>query len=681
MAPDLTKVKKRDGTKTDFDQSRITKAIFAAAKEVGGKDKEKAKELSNKITQILDQLYSDRNPPTVEDIQNLVEKVLIEEGHAQTAKAYVLYRKQHEDIREVSQMIDRPALVEDYLNREDWRVRENANMSYSLQGLNNYITEQVVKGYWLKSIYPKSIRKAHEEAQFHIHDLGVLGPYCVGWDMKDLLNVGFKGVRGKIESKPAKHFRTALGQLVNFLYTLQGEAAGAQAVSNFDTLLAPFIAHDGLSREEAKQAMQEFLYNINVPTRVGFQAPFTNVTMDLEVPSYMQNEQVIIGGEAKGETFGDYQEETYLVNEIFSEIMMEGDAKGRPFTFPIPTYNITEDFKWDDERLDPLWEMTAKYGTPYFANFINSDMQPDDARSMCCRLRLDKRELKKRGGGLFGSNPLTGSIGVVTINLPRIGYETNDEDKFIETLNKRMDVAKKSLGIKRKVLEKFTEKGLFPYSKFYLREIKEGFDEYWKNHFSTIGINGMNDALLNFMDQSIASEEGRKFALKVMDHMRKKLADYQEETGNIFNLEATPAEGTSYRLARLDKKKYPDIKIYNQKKYGGDEPYYTNSTQLPVGYTNDIFRALDLQDKLQSQYTGGTVLHGFIGEKMPSKESTKKLVKRIAENYELPYFTITPTFSICPKHGYIPGEHEYCPKCDAEIGYTGRDIKEAKQND
>ncbi|PNX45623.1 MAG: ribonucleoside triphosphate reductase, partial [Thermoplasmata archaeon M11B2D] len=608
----------------------------------------------------------------------VVEKTLIEEGHARTAKAYILYRKQHQDIREIGGLLKDIDVVDGYLSMMDWKVSENSNMSYSLQGLNVYTTENIISHYWLNKIYPPEIGEAHSKGYFHIHDLGTLGAYCVGWDLKDLMLLGFKGVAGKIESKPAKHFSTALMQMVNFLYTLQGEAAGAQALSNFDTLLAPFVQHDNLQYPQVKQEMQKFLFNMNVPTRVGFQSPFTNITMDLTVPGYMAEEPAIIGGDLTNDNYSDFVDEMDMINQSFAEIMYEGDAKGRPFTFPIPTYNITKDFNWDNEVIEPLWDMTAKYGIPYFSNFINSDMKPDDARSMCCRLRLDNRELRKRGGGLFGANPKTGSIGVVTLNMPRIGYMAKDDTRFFEELDRLMVLARQSLETKREVIENLTLSGLHPYSRFYLADVKKTFGEYWKNHFSTIGLIGMNDALLNFMNKSIADKEGKEFAEKVLDYMRKRIADFQEETGNIFNLEATPGEGTSYRLARIDKAEYPDIKVYNQEVYAHSgaevEPYYTNSTQLPVGYTSDIFEALDLQDALQSKYTGGTVLHIFLGEQEPSAGSTKKLIRRIAERYTLPYYTITPTFSVCPDHGYIAGEHRQCPVCKAEQKVTDCEV-------
>ncbi|MEM4065196.1 MAG: ribonucleoside triphosphate reductase, partial [Candidatus Micrarchaeaceae archaeon] len=497
------------------------------------------------------------------------------------------------------------------------------------------------------------------------------GPYCVGWDLGDLLRKGFGGVPDKIESKPPKHFRTALLQIVNFFYTLQGESAGAQAFSNFDTYLAPFVRYDNLPYKEVKQAMQEFIFNMNVPTRVGFQTPFTNLTMDLQVPSYMKGDHVIIGGEEKAETYGDFQEEVYMINRAFAEIMTEGDASGRVFTFPIPTYNITKDFDWDNIAYKEIWEMTAKYGIPYFANFVNSDMKPEDARSMCCRLRLDTRELKKRGGGLFGANPLTGSIGVITINLPRIGYTSKTENEFFEKLESLMEIAKDALETKRKFIENATELGLYPYSKYYLSSIKAGFGGYWKNHFSTIGLIGMNEAALNFLKKDIGTKEGREFAIRVLDFMRSKLEDFQIETGNIYNLEATPAESTSYDLAKKDKKLYKNIIVANEKNIKNAEPYYTNSSLLPVNYSNDIINVLDLQDDLQVKYTGGTVIHVFLGEYAPSALAVRSLVRKIAENYRLPYYTITPTFSICPVHGYIFGNHEYCPKCDEAAKRAG----------
>ncbi|MCX6662115.1 MAG: ribonucleoside triphosphate reductase [Euryarchaeota archaeon] len=666
----IRKIKKRDGKIVDFNPVKITEAIWKAAQAVGGKDYKRAAQLTDKVLDILEKELKRSGIPSVEQVQDAVEKVLIEDGHTKTAKAYILYRKQHQDMREIGGLLKDIDVVDDYLSMMDWKVNENSNMSYSLQGLNVYATESIISHYWLNKIYPPEIGEAHTRGDYHIHDLGTLGAYCVGWDLQDLLLLGFKGVSGKIESKPAKHFSTALMQIVNYLYTLQGEAAGAQALSNFDSLLAPFIAKDQISYESVKQEMQKFLFNMNVPTRVGFQSPFTNITMDLTVPSYLNDEPAIIGGNPTDNNYSEYTEEMDMVNHAFAEIMHDGDAKGRPFTFPIPTYNITKDFNWNNDGLAPLWDMTAKYGIPYFSNFINSDMKPEDARSMCCRLRLDNRELQKRGGGLFGANPKTGSIGVVTLNMPRIGYLAKDDTDFFERLDKLMMLARQSLEIKRDLIENLTASGLHPYSRFYLSDVQKTFGEYWKNHFSTIGLIGMNDALLNFMNKSIADPEGKAFAEKVLDYMRTRILEFQNETDNIFNLEATPGEGTSYRLARLDKKHYPDIRTYNQEIYtknrGRDvQPYYTNSTQLPVGFTTDVFEALDLQDSLQTKYTGGTVLHIFLGEEEPSPTATKNLVRKVAENYALPYYTITPTFSVCPDHGYIAGEHQLCPTCQA----------------
>jgi len=657
---------KRNGRSVPFNEVKVTTAIWKAMQEVGEGDERLAKRLSERVVLTLDQRYP-KERPTVEEIQDIVEETLISAGLARVAKAYILYRKQREDLREMKGLLREMALVEDYLNDRDWRVRENSNMAFSLQGLNTHITDQIISRYWLNKIYPVQIRRAHVHGDFHIHDLGTLGAYCVGWDLRELLLRGFTGVRGKVASRPAKHFRVALLQIVNFMYTLQGESAGAQAFSNLDTYLAPFIRADHLSYEEVRQNLQEFVYNMNVPTRVGFQTPFTNVTLDLEVPRYMKGEPVIIGGVLKDSKYGDYQPEMDLFNRAFAEVMLEGDAAGRPFTFPIPTYNITEDFSWDNPVLQPIWEMTARYGIPYFSNFIGSDMRPEDARSMCCRLRIDNRELRARGGGLFGANPLTGSIGVITINLPRLGYLAKDEEDFFGRLSPLMDLAKEALIIKRKTLESLTEGGLYPYSRYYLDRIKEAEGAYWRNHFSTIGVIGMNEAILNLYGRSIADPAGRDFAARVLDFMRDRLADFQEETGDIFNLEATPAEGASYRLAKKDLEMYPDIRIYNIEVYGGNTPYYTNSTHLPVGFTEDLFEALALQDPLQTRYTGGTVFHGFLGERSPTPEAAKRLVRKIAENFHLPYYTLTPTFSICPKHGYLAGEHEYCPKCDEEL--------------
>jgi len=657
-------VRKRDGRLEPFDQERITNAIWKAAKAVGGRDREQAMKISNSVLAELYRRFGEDGVPTVEEIQDIVEKMLIENGNARTAKAYILYRKQHQDQRELAALLSDADLVDQYLEIEDWRVKENSNMSYSLQGLNNYLSSTVVAKYWISRIYPPSIADAHFSGDMHIHDLGVLGAYCVGWDLKDLLISGFGGVSGKVESKPARHFRTALGQIVNFFYTLQGEAAGAQAFSTFDTYLAPFIHYDGLTQKDVEQALQEFFFNMNVPTRVGFQTPFTNITLDMTVPNFMKDEPVVVGGKVMDKTYGDMQAEMEMFNRAFADVMSQGDSKGRVFTFPIPTYCVTKDFDWDSPLAEKIFEVTAKYGVPYFSNFINSDMKPEDVRSMCCRLRIDNRELAKRGGGFFGANPLTGSIGVVTLNLPRIGYLSKDENEFFERLESMMEIARDSLEVKRKVLDTFTESGLYPYSKHYLRGVKAQHGKYWRNHFSTIGIVGLNEAILNLFGVNIGSLEGMDFAIRVLSFMRNKLIDFQKETESMFNLEATPAEGTSYRLARIDKKKHPDIIVANEKNVAaGAAPFYTNSSQLPVDYEVDLFEALEHQDKLQTLYTGGTVFHIFLGERLHSWKAAAELIRKVSWGSRLPYFTLTPTFSICPTHGYMVGEHKQCPTC------------------
>ncbi|HOP47631.1 MAG TPA: ribonucleoside triphosphate reductase [Desulfobacteraceae bacterium] len=659
----LEEIKKRDGRIVEFDSSKIVSAISEAGKATGEFEEREAKKLTLKVLTLAHEL---RLGPRVEveEIQDIVERVLLDSPFYRSAKAYILYREQHAQIRNIAAKASGD-LVEKYIRNLDWKINENSNMCYSLQGLNNYISSDVTSEYWLNRIYPPEIRDAHKNGDFHIHDLSLLSVYCVGWDLKDLLKQGFRGVEGKVESAPPNHLRSALGQIVNFFYTLQGEAAGAQAISSFDTLLAPFVRYDNLNYKEVKQAIQEFIFNINIPTRVGFQTPFTNITLDLYVSPILKDLPVIVGGIERSETYSEFQPEMDMINKAFAEVMIEGDAKGRVFTFPIPTYNITSDFDWDNPNFDMIWKMTGKYGIPYFSNFINSDMSPEDTRSMCCRLRLDNRELLKRGGGLFGANPLTGSIGVVTINLPRIGYLAQDEEDFYERLRQMILLAVESLLIKRKVLERFTDKNLYPYSQFYLREIKQNTGLYWKNHFSTIGILGMNEACLNFMGEDIGREEGRQFSIKVMDFIRDMIAEIQDDTGDIFNLEATPAEGTSYRLAIIDKERYPEIICANEFEYTqGSEPFYTNSTQLPVNYTDDVFEALTLQDDLQTRYTGGTVLHVFLGEQVADLNVVKAVIRKIASNYRLPYFTLSPTFSICPSHGYLSGEQEKCEICD-----------------
>jgi len=656
-------IEKRDSRIVEFDSSKITAAITKAGIATGEFSEREAKKLTLRVLTLAHELRLGPTPK-VEEIQDIVERVLLDSPFYKTAKAYILYREQHAQIRKITTRAN-VDLVNHYIEKLDWKIRENSNMSYSLQGLNNYISSEVTSEYWLNSIYPPEIRQAHTEGDLHIHDLNLLSVYCVGWDLMDLLRQGFKGVEGKVESSAPKHLRSALGQIVNFFYTLQGEAAGAQAISNFDTLLAPFVRYDRLKYPEVKQALQEFIFNINIPTRVGFQTPFTNITLDLNPPSILKDTPVVVGGVERPETYGEFQAEMDLVNRAFAEVMMEGDAKGRVFTFPIPTFNLTADFDWDNPHLEPLWRMTGKYGIPYFSNFINSDMSPEDARSMCCRLRLDNPELLKRGGGLFGANPLTGSIGVVTLNLPRIGYLSDGEADFFARLTRQVRLAAESLIIKRKVLEQFTDKNLYPYSKFYLREIKNASGIYWKNHFSTIGIIGMNEACLNFLGRDITTAEGQRFALRVMDFLREAIAGLQQDGGTLFNLEATPGEGTSYRLAMLDKKRFPDIVAANESdvRQQGAAPYYTNSSQLPVGFTDDLFQALSLQDELQCKYTGGTVMHIFLGEQVKDTAVIRNLVRKIAAHHRLPYFTLTPTFSICPSHGYLEGEQPRCSRC------------------
>ena len=655
-------IKKRDGRTAKFDRKKIEKAIEKAGLETGEFDAAQAVELTDKVLGVLE-TRNQKRLPSVEDIQDIVEDALIDSKFKKTAKAYIIYRDQHKKLREITSNVH-VDLIDKYLENLDWKVNENSNMGYSLQGLNNYVSAEITKTYWLDKIYTSKIGKAHKEGDLHIHDLNLLSVYCVGWDLTDLLQEGFTGVAGKVASKPAKHFRSALGQVVNFFYTLQGEAAGAQAFSDFDTLLAPFIRADKLSYKEVKQAIQEFVFNVNVPTRVGFQTPFTNITLDLECPKHMADNPVIIGGEMQDTTYGEYQEEMNMLNKALLEVLSEGDANGRVFTFPIPTVNITKDFNWDNPVIESLWEASAKYGIPYFSNFINSDMDPEDARSMCCRLRIDNRQLEYRGGGLFGSNPMTGSVGVVTINLPRLALKSKNEKEFFKGLAELMDMAKDSLETKRKVLERLTDANLYPYTKFYLRNIKQRFNQYWKNHFSTIGLIGTNEAALNLLGVDIGTEKGKAFAEKTLDFMRDRLVEYQKETGNNYNLEATPAEGTTYRLAQLDKASFPD-RAHFANGIGAEVkcPFYTNSSHLPVNYTDDLFELMDLQDNLQTKYTGGTVIHFFLGERMDDPQTLKKLVKTICENYKLPYFTFSPSFSICKNHGYIVGEHPECPNC------------------
>jgi anaerobic ribonucleoside-triphosphate reductase len=660
----LKEIRKRDGNIVPFQPEKITRAIFKAANAVGGNDWEKAEDLTGQVLVLAEAKMPD-DVTDVEKIQDLVEKVLIENGHAKTAKAYILYREKRRAAREANALIGATInMFSQYLGDQDWRVKENANAQKSINGMNNYIRETFTKQYWLHEVYPDEIREAHLSGDLHLHDLGFFGPYCAGWDLRQLLTMGFGGVPGKVESSPAKHLRSFLGQIVNSTFTTQGETAGAQAWSSFDTYCAPFIRYDHLDYQTVKQAMQEFIFNLNVPTRVGFQCPFSNLTFDIHPPRTLKDQAVIIGGALQEETYGEFQKEMDMINTAFCEVMMEGDKKGRVFTFPIPTINVTPDFEWDSPVVNKFMEITCKYGIPYFSNYINSDLSPEDALSMCCRLRLNTGELRKRGGGLFGSNPLTGSVGVVTINLPRIGYLAKNEADFRGRLEHLMEIAKESLEIKRKTIEEQTERGMYPYSAHYLKNVKERTGNFWFNHFNTIGLIGMNEACLNFLGKDITTEEGQKFALDTLKLMRDIITRFQEETGHVYNLEATPAEGTSYSLARLDRERYPDIVTA-----GKEEPYYTNSTHLPVGYTDDIFETLDLQDELQCQYTGGTVLHLYLGEQIKDTEIAKQLIRKAFTNYQLPYLSLTPTFSVCPEHGYLNGEVCTCPDCgrDTEV--------------
>ncbi|MDR2445537.1 MAG: ribonucleoside triphosphate reductase [Spirochaetaceae bacterium] len=624
-----------------------------------GADDKKIEAVTSRVEELIEDMMSSRHEksiPAIEEIQDLVENALIEFRETAVAKAYILYRAKHDAMRDVKKlMLNIDETMDGYLKQSDWRVNENANVNYSLGGLILHNSGSITANYWLKNIYTSEIADAHRNADFHLHDLSMFSGYCAGWSLRQLIKEGLGGVPDKITSKPAKHLSTLMQQAVNFLGCLQNEWAGAQAFSSFDTFIAPFVKADGMSDKEVKQCLQSFVFGVNTPSRWGSQAPFTNITLDWTVPGDLRDSKAVVGGKEMDFTYGDCKPEMDRVNRLFIELMLDGDADGRGFQYPIPTYNITADFDWDSENTHLLFEMTSRYGTPYFQNFVNSDLNPGDVRSMCCRLQLDKRELRKRGGGLFGSDELTGSIGVVTINLPRIGYLSKTEGEFFDRLLVLMELAKESLVIKRKVVNKLLESGLFPYTKRYLGTLN--------NHFNTIGLVGMNECLLNFLgrDVTIATDNGRAFALKVLEFMRNKLADFQEETGDLFNLEATPAESTSYRLARHDKSHYPDIITA-----GENEPYYTNSTQLPVMQTDDIFDALDLQEKLQNAYTGGTVFHAFLGEAIDDWRACRDLVKAVAHNYRIPYFTISPTFSVCAVHGYLKGEHFTCPKCKKE---------------
>ncbi|TFG61705.1 MAG: ribonucleoside triphosphate reductase [Spirochaetales bacterium] len=651
----VRQVIKRDGRLEKYDRFKIASAISRAVLAVRSRENlELTERLTAAAEEKLKRFVAGRHrnsAPAIEEIQDIVESVLIESGEADIAKSYIIYRARHEIMRDTKKlMLDINSTMDGYLARTDWRVHENANVNFSLGGLILHNSGTITANYWLKNIYPEEIAQAHINADFHLHDLSMFSGYCAGWSLRQLIQEGLGGVPDKITSTPARHLNTLIQQVVNFLGIMQNEWAGAQALSSFDTYLAPFVRIDNLSFKEVKQCIQSFVFGVNTPSRWGSQAPFTNITLDWTPPEDLKNMTVVIGGKEQPFTFGDCQKEMDVINKAFIELMLEGDANGRGFQYPIPTYNITPGFDWDSPNARILFEMTAKYGTPYFQNFINSDLKPGDVRSMCCRLQLDKRELRKRGGGLFGSDELTGSIGVVTINLPRIGYLAKSKAEFFNRLKDLMDLAGKSLVIKRKVISRLVENGLFPYTRRYLHN--------FNSHFSTIGIVGMNECLLNFINRDITTDEGREFALEILDFMRSHLVELQESTGDLYNLEATPAESTSYRLAKHDKEHYPDIVTAGEK-----DPYYTNSTQLPVGFTDDIFQALDMQDEIQARYTGGTVFHVFLGEAVEDWQACRNLVRAVAYNYRLPYFTITPTFSVCPVHGYLAGEHFTCPKC------------------
>ena len=655
----LSDVIRRDGERIAFDASRIAAAIAKAGEATTEFGSEEARLLTQQVVKVLKYRFSDTLAPTIEQIQDIVEQVLISSNYYKTARAYIVYREQREKARKDKKaVIDAISSINEYLDRSDWRVNANANQGYSLGGLILNVSGKVVANYWLNHVYTPEIGAAHKNGDYHIHDLDMLCGYCAGWSLRVLIEAGFNGVPNKVESKPPKHLVSAFSQMVNFLGTLQNEWAGAQAFSSADTYLAPFIRIEHLTYDEVKQAMQSFIFNLNVPSRWGTQTPFTNLTFDWTCPADLADKHPVIGGEIQDFTFGDLQAEMDLINRAFLEVMRDGDAKGRPFTFPIPTYNITDSFPWDSPNIDLLFEMTAKYGLPYFSNYLNSDMKPSDVRSMCCRLRLDLTELKKRGGGLFGSAEQTGSIGVVTINCARLGYLFKDDEAgMYKRLDELLDLAKTSLEIKRKTIALHMDRGLYPYTKRYLGS--------FRSHFSTIGVNGINEMIRNFTNdtENITTIFGRDFAKRLLTHIRNKLVEYQAETGNMYNLEATPAEGTTYRFAREDQKRFPDIIQAGTK----EAPYYTNSSQLPVGFTNDPFKALDYQDDLQTQYTGGTVLHLYMNERMSSSDACKHFVRRVLENYRLPYVSVTPVYSICPKHGYLSGEHKFCPLCDQEL--------------
>lgn len=656
---ELSHIVKRDGSQVVFNSEKIMSAIRRAGEATEEFDQDEANLLTNQVIKVLRHRFSKGVLPTIEQIQDVVEQVLISANYYKTARAYIVYREQRSKSRQDKKtLIDVASSVNEYLERADWRVNANANQGYSLGGLILNVSGKIIANYWLSHVYPQAAGEAHRNGDFHIHDLDMLSGYCAGWSLRALLQEGLNGVPGKVESGIPKHLGSALGQMVNFLGTLQNEWAGAQAFSSVDTYLAPFIRKDKLSYDEVKQNFQEFIYNLNVPSRWGTQTPFTNLTFDWICPEDLREQNPVIGGEEMDFTYGDLTEEMAMINRAYIEVMTAGDAKGRLFTFPIPTYNITPDFPWESENADLLFEMTAKYGLPYFQNFINSSLKPGQVRSMCCRLQLDLRELLARGNGLFGSAEQTGSVGVVTLNCARLGYLfKGDEAGLMRRLDELMDLARTTLEIKRKVIQRHMDAGLFPYTKRYLGTLR--------NHFSTIGVNGINEMIRNFTndEHDITDEFGQAMANRFLEYIRGKMVVFQQETGSMYNLEATPAEGTTYRLAKEDQKRYPGIIQAGTKA----APYYTNSSQLPVGFTDDPFTALNLQEALQSKYTGGTVMHLYMGERISDAKTCRMLLKRILENYRIPYVTVTPTFSICPKHGYISGEHKFCPYCDEEL--------------
>jgi ribonucleoside-triphosphate reductase len=653
------RVTKRDGTEAPFDGQKIESAVLRAGRATGEFGELEAALLTAQVVKVLAHRYQGGRVPDIEGIQDVVEQTLIAANHFETARSYIVYREQHAKLRQDHRtLVDVAASIDEYLDRSDWRVAANANQGYSLGGLILNASGKMIANYWLSHVYPPEIGRAHRDGDIHIHDLDMLSGYCAGWSLRTLLNEGLNGVPGRVEAGSPRHMSSAVGQIVNFLGTLQNEWAGAQAFSSFDTYMAPYVRNDGLSYEQVRQYIQELIYNLNVPSRWGSQTPFTNLTFDWVCPEDLLEQVPLIGGVEQPFTYGDLQAEMDLINRAYIEVMSKGDAKGRIFTFPIPTYNITPDFPWESENADALFAMTAKYGLPYFQNFIHSELKPNMVRSMCCRLQLDLRELLKRGNGLFGSAEQTGSLGVVTINCARLGHlHRGDEDALYRRLDSLLGIARNSLEIKRKVIQRHMDAGLFPYTKRFLGTLR--------NHFSTIGVNGINEMIRNFTSdaEDVATEWGHRFAARFLDRVRARMVEIQEQTGHMYNLEAAPAEGTTYRFARTDRKRYPGIIQAGTP----DAPYYTNSSQLPVGFTDDPFEALERQEALQSKYTGGTVLHLYMSEQISSIDACKRLVRRALSNFRLPYITVTPVFSICPNHGYIPGEHEYCPKCDQEL--------------